>query len=111
MGDVFGIENFEIPHRFFVKEKARLRNPGSFYILSSLFLNNLNSDFFDETFINGCEDLDFALRHLKTNTNYINFSIADLGGISLGDSTTLRFVWDIANRIYLTDKYNTHIYD
>lgn len=110
MGEILIVDNYTLKHRFFTKKLVSFRNPGSFFILSSKFLETIKGDFFDKTFINGAEDLDFSLRYLRKGTIDIDYSIGEIGGQSLGGMESMRFVWDIANRVYLTHLYNTGTY-
>lgn len=110
MGEIFTLDNFTLKHRFFTKNLLTFRNPGSFFILSKTFLETLGGKVFDETFINGAEDLDFSLRYLDEGTTDIDYFIADIGGQSLGGIESMRYVWDIANRVYLTHLYNEGTY-
>ena len=63
--------------------------------------------FFDETFINGGEDIDFSLRLYLLKSSYIGikYNIESKGGGSLGSKG--RMLKDIINLAYLNSKLET----
>jgi len=81
-------------------------NINNFAIFSSTFIQEKGGLIFDETFINGYEDIDLSLRLLKEKRkiDFIDYKIGDYSGSSLGLSR-LRSAREIANLAYFNSKY------
>lgn len=77
----------------------------SFSIFSGSYIKTINGDLFDETYINGVEDIDLAYsltRHLD-NYAFVDYLIGEEVGASLGNNK-VRKMRDIANLSYLNSK-------
>lgn len=107
-------KKFDIHYNFYMKKSPPqiLRNnqipfihTGSFAIISSRFLDRHKRRLFDETYINGGEDVDLSIRLSKfpERLAFINYRIGDLVGSSLGTGfdRTLR---EQASNAYLSYK-------
>ena len=104
-GRLLGIDRYYSLHTIFTKSMFLLKNAASFFIVSSTMLIRKNGILFDETFINGLEDVDAVLAESVHKPLFINYRINDIGGATLGGMNTMRFVRDIINRIYFTYKF------
>ena len=91
------------PNKKLFKVKFSMPATSDFVILNSDLLRNIK-DLFDETFINGGEDIEFSLRIFLRKSSYISiqYSIESRGGGSLGKKG--RMLKDIANLAYLNYK-------
>jgi len=91
------------PYNLFFRVKHTFPAVGDFAICSSELLK-LHLVPFDETFINGGEDIDFSLSiYLKSHTySTINFKIKSIGGGVLGKKG--RMLKDVLNLSYLNYK-------
>jgi len=80
---------------------------GTFTILNFRIVKNYNGNLFDETYINGLEDIDFFLRiNMKeVSKAYIKFKIGTIGGLSLGKVGSIRTMREIINNIYFNYKF------
>jgi len=80
---------------------------GSMTILNFRIAKNYNEVLFDETYINGYEDIDFYLRlnMEKVSKGYTKFKVGAIGGASLGKNGSVRTMRDIANLIYFNCKF------
>ena len=97
--------------KFFLGYKLILfSNMNAFGILSGEFLKNFKEGVFDETFINGFEDIDLSLKlELMDKFDYIKYNIAGYEGSTLGNKNDpvkfrSRHLRDIANYIYINYK-------
>ncbi|MGC9124196.1 MAG: hypothetical protein ACP5IB_09075 [Thermoplasmata archaeon] len=104
-------------YRLFFRKIFSLEAVGNFCIFSSNFIRELDNYLLDETYINGGEDLDLALKIAFDKISYsrVEFSIGDHLGSSLGKNTpqglrylkgTPRRLRDIANMAYFNSKIN-----
>ncbi len=106
-GKLIGIDRYYSIHTFFTSSIYKVRNPASFFILSRSTLLKFNSELYDETYINGFEDVDVILTKFFNNYVFIKYGINDyegVGGQSMGRSNSMRFIRDIINKIYSTYK-------
>ena len=106
-GKLIGIDRYYSIHTFFTSSIYKVRNPASFFILSGSTLWKFGSELYDETYINGFEDVDVILTKSFNNYVFIKYSINDfegVGGQSMGRSNSMRFIRDIVNKIYSTFK-------
>ncbi|MEM0135751.1 MAG: hypothetical protein QXU18_11115, partial [Thermoplasmatales archaeon] len=96
--------NFKIWDIFY-KGIGSVMNTGSFMMMSKEFVEKNKSKIFDETFINVGEDVDLALRirKMKENVSYVDYSIGDTMGGTLGTGID-RILRDVVNKIYLEDR-------
>jgi hypothetical protein len=87
----------------FFKVKYTFPAVGDFVICSSALLRTL-PNLFDETFINGGEDVDFSISIYITGCTYhsIDYKIKSVGGASLGNKG--RMLKDVLNLSYLSYK-------
>lgn len=85
---------------------GKIINIGSFGIFNSKFVRKAKGVVFDETFVNGLEDVDFSMRILreKLNVGFIKYRIDDVVG---GSSTKgkVRFLQLLADYAYFNRKY------
>ena len=93
-------------YRFIYKPILRVKYSGSFTIMSSTLIKRMNESAFDETFINGGEDIDLALllKHEGTWTEYVDYKIGDIIGGTIGPYDIIRRTRGIANTCYLNTK-------
>ncbi|MEM3191795.1 MAG: hypothetical protein QW292_06845 [Candidatus Parvarchaeota archaeon] len=82
------------------------RNVGAVAIFSGKFAKENNGSIFDETYINGIEDVDFSLRatNSKVELFTINYRIGTYIGATLGGFTSNRTLREIANLAYFNYK-------
>ena len=82
-----------------------------FGIFSSKFLEEMNGNLFDETYINAAEDVDISLRLTCTKEPYtfVKFKLGDYIGSSLGNRGARR-LRDIASNSYLNHKIKNGAY-
>ncbi|MGC8483824.1 MAG: hypothetical protein ACP5OE_09305, partial [Thermodesulfobium sp.] len=101
--------------KLFFKGTIKVVGIGNFGIFSSLYLKRIQGNLFDETFINGGEDLYLSLniKLRKETSSTIKYSIGDFINTSLGINTpsgirhlkgTPRRLRDIANMAYFNYK-------
>lgn len=78
---------------------------GTFSIFSSEYLRTMNGNIFDETYINGYEDVDLSISLLTddSKSTHVNYKIGDMSGSSLGRDKS-RFLRDISNLAYFNHK-------
>ena len=102
------MDNF-LWNRFF---KCNLKHISiaAFSIFNSQYLREMNGSIFDETYINGGEDIDFSLKcHLENvSFAFIRYKIQDMMGTSLGGGY-LRGLRDIMNYAYFNYKIRNNI--
>lgn len=105
---------------FFKREKPLVIGIGNFGIFSGHFVRELNGILFDETYINGGEDLDLSLRIPSGCFESVNWKIGDFYGSTLGKNTpegvrnlrgTTRRLRDIANMAYFNYKLDSNLFD
>lgn len=90
--------------RYFFKHKNPHVSIADFGIFSSKFIERRGGVIFDETYVNGGEDVDLSLEVAnKGRYSFINYSIGDLLGSSLGRGIN-RKIRDISGYIYLNYK-------
>ena len=87
----------------FFKPITKFYCTGAFSIFSSNFIRELGGRLFDETYINGLEDVDLSVRLKPEFYKFINFSIGTFGGQSLGIDFS-RKLRDVANLAYFNHK-------
>ncbi|MEM3846152.1 MAG: hypothetical protein QXU98_10685 [Candidatus Parvarchaeota archaeon] len=81
---------------------------GDFGIFSRKFLNESKNILFDDTFINGHEDMALCYEISISKNKYIyfiNYNIGSIGGISLGTGTLRVLRGHIINDLYFIYKY------
>ena len=100
---VYG-QNF--PYNVMIKPECEVQNVGSFSIYSQKFLQKSYGKLFDETYINGMEDLDLSLRILsqKIIKRSLDYKIGSLMGKSLGKFASIRTLKQIVNSVYFNYK-------
>lgn len=109
------LERFKhMPQRLFVENSDMpYVLTGDIGIFSRNYVESLDGKLFDETFINGCEDVELSIRLSRGERGMsANYSIGSLNGASLGKTGTIftlginknRVIRDIANRIYLASR-------
>ncbi len=95
-----------LSHMILHRSLGKIINIGSFGIFNSKFVREVKGVVFDETFVNGLEDVDFSMRILrdKLNVGFIKYRIGDVVG---GSSTKgeVRFLQLLANYAYFNRKY------
>ena len=93
------------PYNFLFKNFKKFILTASFSIFSSEYVRELRGELFDETYLNGVEDIDTSYGICKDHNSfsYIDFNIAERVGTSLGLSNFRKFR-DIANLAYLNSK-------
>ena len=83
-------------------------NTGSFAIFGGAFVRQLDGHLFDETFINGCEDiyLSFMMAKKQLNACFLDYKIGDYAGSILGNEKDrwFRNVASFAYFNYLLEK-------
>jgi len=97
----------------FYKNLFRFINTGSFGIFSGNFIKKIGNNLFDETYINGVEDVDLSL---IINYNYkftfINYKIGIYHGMSFGNISAgggvPRGIREFANWAYFNKKFYNH---
>lgn len=101
---------YKLSKIFFRDQIIPFVNLNAFGIFSGEFLENYKNDVFDETFINGFEDIDLSLRlELEYGIKYVNYNIAGYEGSTIGNSNDplkfrSRHLRDIANYMYIDSK-------
>ena len=107
----YTLENMSVLHRFFNYETMKFVNIGSFGIFSSGFLEKKSWKLFDETYINGIEDVDLSLSIKMGELNFgsVSFQIGDMIGSSLGAYRSNRLMWDFINLAYFNSKYAEYL--
>jgi hypothetical protein len=95
--------NIFIKYLFYKNIRSILITRGTFGIFSSILIEKMHFEPFDENYINDYEDVDFSMR-ISNNYELINFKIGSFKGSSLGHGN-LRFKRDISNLAYFNYKY------
>lgn len=105
----YGIERKRYPTKYFVKQFMQVNNVGSLTILGSNFVKCVNGNIFDETYINGIEDVDLSVSIYikKSKTSFIDFKLVDMSNSSLGRFWGTRLIRDFTNRAYFSQKLET----
>jgi hypothetical protein len=103
-----GPDNFLVS-RILLKNVKIFLLSGDFLILSSSFVRQLDGMIFDESYINGWEDLDLSLQISIEDGGHsiIDFRIGDLIGSTLSptkEENRNRLLRDVANKVYLDYK-------
>jgi hypothetical protein len=97
----------------FYKNLVRFIITASFGIFSGNFIKKIVNNPFDETYINGMEDVDLSLIiNYNYKSNFINYKIGDYIGISLGfafSGLSPRTLRDMPNLIYFNKKFYNHL--
>jgi len=93
-------------YRFLYRSILKFKYSGSFTIMSSALIKRMNGIFFDETFINGAEDIDIALllKQKGTKIEYVDYKIGDIIGGTVGPWDIVRRTRDLVNTCYLNTK-------
>jgi GT2 family glycosyltransferase len=93
-------------YRFLYSPILRVEYSGTFTIMSSVLIKRMNGIFFDETFINGAEDIDIALllKQKGTKVKYVDYKIGDIIGGTIGPYDIIRRTRDLVNTCYLNTK-------
>ena len=91
---------------FLYKILFRFLNGAAFSIFNADFVRKSYGRLFDETYINGVEDVDLFLQFAHSNSHYsfVNFKIGTMTGASLGGWNIARRFRNIANEAYLNYK-------
>jgi hypothetical protein len=96
----------------FYKNFVRFINFISFGIFSGNFIKKIKNNPFDETYINGMEDVDLSLIiNYNFKFNFINYKIGDYMGMSFGKASSWshpRILRDFANWAYFNKKFYNH---
>jgi hypothetical protein len=90
--------------RFIYSNKKKIRFGGSFMVLNNSLVEKLEFNIFDETFINGTEDifLSYKLLEQKIKSHEIAFSIGSIIGGTLGPYNIVRRLRGEVNRAYMS---------
>jgi len=93
-------------YRFLYSPILRVKYSGSFTIMISALIKRMNGIFFDETFINGAEDIDIALllKQKGTKIEYVDYKIGDMIGGTIGPYDIVRRTRNLVNACYLNTK-------
>lgn len=96
--------NFSIWNLFF-RKVGEFVNVGSFCIFNKEFVEKMGGMIYDETFINGAEDIDlsFRIKNGGLKISKINYKIGDFIGSSLNRGGTRPFR-EVCNHLYLGKK-------
>ena len=92
--------------RFFYRPRFKFKYTGSFGIFSIGLVKKYGGVMFDETYVNGTEDLDQSWRFIQDNIaeKCLNYEIGDYIGSSLGPYTIKRILRILLNDVYLNLK-------
>lgn len=92
--------------RYLYKPIKRVRYTGAFGIFSRKFVQNCNYKLYNETYINGTEDIDLSLRIYsgRFKVEVIDYSIGDLIGQTIGPYNKTRRIRGLVNDCYFNHK-------
>jgi hypothetical protein len=92
--------------KVFFRQVLKMTLPGSFFIMNLQVCAKFYPEIFDETYINGMEDIDLFLRFYENNEKIatIDYTIHDVIGGSFGKSIVRYRYFGIANRVYFNFK-------
>jgi hypothetical protein len=95
-----------LPYRFFYIRRYRLRGIGNFAIFSTEILRSRQEILFDETYINGGEDIDLSWHLIQSGSRwgFLNYRIGNIGGATLGPYNIKRKMRGLLNDCYLNYK-------
>jgi hypothetical protein len=84
-------------------------NFSDFAIFSGKWIKEMGGKIFDETYINGVEDIDVSiyLNKNRENFTFIDYRIGDMVGQSLGKEEQ-RALKNILNNIYFNEKFREY---
>lgn len=110
----FSVRYFSSPcygyGRYFFEHKNLHVSIADFGIFSRKFIERRGGVLFDETYVHGGEDIDLSLEVAsKMRYSFINYSIGDLLGSSLGTDIN-RKLRDISGYIYLNYKLSKSVF-
>ena len=107
----FIIPDQRIRFGFLYKVLFRFLNGGAFSIFNADFVRKSRGRLFDETYINGVEDVDlfYQFAHSNSRHSFVNFEISSTAGASLGSWNINRRLRNIANEVYLNYKLRNHM--
>src|SRR3989449_11382178 len=96
---------------FLYKILFRFLNGAAFSIFNTNFVRKSHGKLFDETYINGVEDVDLFLQFANSNGPYsfVHFEIVSMTGASLGSWNITRRFRNIANEAYLNYKLRNRL--
>ena len=109
-GQLLGIDGYYSIHTIFTKSVYKIHNVGSFFIFSPKILMKYKGILFDETYINGYEDVDFSINESSNKVIFTDYRINDIGGATLGSLNSIRSIRDIINKIYITYKFEKGLF-
>ena len=97
--------------KFLYQQDKKVKYSGSFGIYSNRFIANNDLKIYDETYINGGEDIDLALNiHLcKQSSMKIDYKIGDLIGQTIGPYDSKRRLRGIVDDCYFNFKFHSKI--
>ena len=93
-------------NKIFLRQILRTWISGSFFIMSIQLCKKYYPEIFDETYINGMEDVDLFLRFYVNNEKVttIDYMVGDVIGGSFGKSVIRYRYFGVANRAYFNFK-------
>ncbi|TMI68926.1 hypothetical protein E6H16_01035 [Candidatus Bathyarchaeota archaeon] len=96
---------------FLYKILFRFLNGAAFSIFNTNFVRKSHGKLFDETYINGVEDVDLFLQFANSNGHhsFVHFEIGTMTGASLGSWNITRRFRNIANEAYLNYKLRNRL--
>jgi len=99
----FFVEGLKFPWNYLFRNLLEVRAISDFAVLSSDLFRDY-STLYDETFINGGEDIDLSIRLYIIKINYVllHYRILSIGGGTIGSKN--RMLKDIINLAYLNSK-------
>ena len=95
------------PYSLLLRYSKPIINIGSFGVFSYDYIKAKGGSLFDETYINGYEDLDLSLRlrmDNSANVGFIKYRIEDIIGGSLGKHSSVRTYRSLMNLAYFNQK-------
>lgn len=102
------IENF-----IFIKKILPVKFLGSFFALSYNYCREMMGEAFDDTYVNGFEDIDLVLLTISRSSKVkqIDYKIGDMGGQSLGRGGLRSNYKGILNRAYFNYKQSDFFFN